>query len=285
MRSIILLTISFLSIIGCSRKSTIKKEAYSFFFAGHPYSLNSNKYGLHEGLRHKFTYINNRPEIKFGVFGGDIVFEATKKSWDNVDGALDSLHIPVHFSVGNHDMKDRKLYEHRYGNTYYHFIKNQDLFIFLDPTLDGWNISGKQLTFLKNTLVENHESVDNIFVFFHQLLWLKNDNIFKKIRPNSFKGRDKEINFWSVVEPLFHELPNKVFMFSGDLGAGYWSDDVMYYKYDNISFIASGMGVGKGDNIIIVNIEQDEVGYELICLGDTLDCMGDLSDYSVKGEL
>lgn len=217
--------------------------------------------------------------------GGDIVSDATEKSWENVDGTLDSLGIPVYFSVGNHDMKDRYLYEHRYGRTYYHFLKNNDLFIILDPNLDGWNISGKQLTFLKNTLIKNHESVDNIFVFFHQLLWRENDNIFKHIKPNAFDNRDEVINFWTVVEPLFHELPNEVFMFSGDLGAGDWSDDVMYYQYDNISFIASGMGVGKGDNIIIVNVEPGKVAYDLICLDDTLNCMGNLTDYRVKGEL
>ena len=55
-------------------------------------------------------------------------------------------------------------------------------------------------------------------------------------------------NFWSEVEPLFHNLPNNVIIFAGDLSANREATPYMYYNYDNVTFIASGMGSGINDN-------------------------------------
>ncbi|MCA1760120.1 MAG: T9SS type A sorting domain-containing protein, partial [Bacteroidales bacterium] len=168
-----------------------------------------------------------------------------------------------------------------YGDTYYSFSFQNDLFIVLDPNIDGWNISGEQMDFLKLSLNDSSEHVDNIFVFFHQLLWWKNSSIYTSYRPNSFEGKADTINFWSEVEPLLSNLSNEVFMFAGDVGAGSWAADFMHDKYGNISLIASGMGEGEGDNFVVTNVFEDKsVGYNLICLNDTaFHCFGDLTDY------
>ncbi len=256
--------------------------SYSFFVAGHTSGQPGVKNGLHPPFKAKFEYIKSRAEIKFGIFTGDIVAaNPTAEDWDKVDADLDTLGLPVHFTVGNHDMENRELYESRYGNTYYSFVHQNDLFIVLDPNLDQWNISGAQLEFLKNTLNTNTSNTNNIFVLFHQLLWWKPNSAYANIGPNSFEGRADSINFWTEVEPLFSRLPNEVFMFSGDVGAGSWAVDFMYDKYDNISLIASGMGEGSGDNFVVVNVlENNAVTFDLICLNDTvLNCFGNLTDY------
>ncbi len=255
---------------------------YSFFVAGHTYGQPGIKSGLHPPFKKKFDYIRNRPEIKFGVFTGDIVAaNPTADDWDKVDADIETLGLPVYFAVGNHDMENRELFESRYGDTYYSFSFQNDLFIVIDPNIDGWNISGEQMEFLKRTLHENREKTDNIFVSFHQLLWWKNNSIYTAYRPNSFEGKADTINFWTEVEPLFKNLQNQVFMFAGDVGAGNWAADFMYDKYGNISLIASGMGEGEGDNFIVANVHEDKsVSYDLICLNDTaLFCFGDLTDY------
>lgn len=262
--------------------SQAQQNSYSFFVAGHTNGQPGVKNGIHPPFKEKFEYIRSRPEIKFGIFTGDIVAANPKaEDWDKVDADLDTLGLPVHFTVGNHDMENRELYESRYGNTYYSFSHQNDLFIVLDPNLNQWNITGAQLEFLKNTLNSNTSTTNNIFVLFHQLLWWKPNNVYANIGPNSFEGRADSINFWSEVEPLFTKLPNEVFMFSGDVGAGSWAVDFMYDKYDNISLIASGMGEGPGDNFIVVNIlENNSVTYDLICLTDTvLNCFGNITDY------
>jgi len=263
---------------------TRSQDAYSFFIAGHVYGEPGvNNPGLHPPFINKFPYIQSRPEIQFGVFTGDIVStNPSSQDWDEVDADISDLGLPVYFAVGNHDMENRPLYESRYGATYYSFTHENDLFIVLDPNLDSWNISGEQLTFFQNTINTNAASVNNIFILFHQLIWLDNSR-YSDIIPNSKEGKASSINFWTEIEPLCHQLDNNVFFLAGDIGAGAWCNDFMFDSYDNITLIASGMGEQDGDNFVILNIDTDKsVSYDLICL-DTpnLECFGEIEDYDL----
>jgi hypothetical protein len=99
---------------------------------------------------------------------------------------------------------------------------------------------------------------------------------------NSEEGRNEEINFWSEVEPLFHRLDKPVYMFAGDVGGASYSDNIMYDHYDNITFIASGMGNGKKDNFILVHVTDSTVTFELVALeGDDIHALGNVEDYRV----
>ncbi len=89
----------------------------------------------------------------------------------------------------------------------------------------------------------------------HPLLWWEPDNIYANIKPNSFAGMVSPINFWTDIEPLFHQLPNQVVFCAGDLEAASWSNDFMYDSYDNIRLMGSGMGEGIGDNFIVINVD------------------------------
>ena len=201
---------------------------------------------------------------------------------DEVDTDINTLGLPVYFAVGNHDMENRPIYESRYGITYYHFIYQNDLFIVLDPNIDAWSITGVQKQFVEDILINNASTTENIYVFFHQILWKETNNQFNYIFWNSSAGRGSSVNFWSEIEPLFRSLPNEVFMFAGDLGAS-WSSDITYDKYNNITLIATGMGHPDGENFIVVNVDSNKtVDYDLICLSDTnMNCLGDLTDYLV----
>lgn len=261
---------------------------YSFFIAGHTYGQPGvNNIGFHPPFKEKFSYIQNRPEIKFGVLTGDIVSpDPVAQDWDEIDADILELGIPVYFAVGNHDMENRPLFESRYGITYYDFVFRNDLFLVLDPNIDGWSITGTQLNFMQEVVEEYSEEVDNIYVFFHQILWKDYDNQFSYIRWNSSAGRGDSVNFWSGVMPVFQSLSNQVYMFAGDLGAS-WSSDVTYDHFDNITLISSGMGDEDGENFVVVNVEEDKsVSYDLICLSDTnINCLGQLTDYIVVDEL
>ncbi len=261
---------------------------YSFFVAGHTYGKPGvNNEGFHPPFKQKFDFIQSRPEIVFGVLTGDIVFpNPIAQDWDEIDADIDNLGIPVYFAVGNHDMENRPLFESRYGITYYNFIYQNDLFIVLDPNIDEWNISGEQLQFLQDVVNENAPTTNNIFVFFHQILWRESNNQFNYIHWNSNAGRGDSVNFWTEVEPIFRYLPNNVIMFAGDLGAS-WSTNVTYDHYDNITLIASGMGDENGENFIVVNVDSSKsVYYDLICLSDAnINCLGALTDYLVVSEV
>ncbi len=277
--------------LGCLSECSIignlfsRHADYAFFVAGHAYGkpgiFNG---GLHLPFKEKFNLLRNDPELQFGILTGDIVYKSSVKAWDKVDVDINALGKKVYFTPGNHDVGNRALYESRYGRTYNSFVYESDLFILLDPNIDSCNISGEQLIFLKRTLQENSEIVNNIFVFFHQVLWWSPDNIYKNFKINSTEGRRETINFWDEVEPLFSSLPNPVYMFAGDVGAIPKREAWMYHTYKNINLVASGMGGGTHDNFIIVHVhENKDVSYELIFLGEgETNALCDLENYILK---
>jgi hypothetical protein len=254
---ILLCSIIALCLSSCKE---VGDEPYSFFIAGHTYGkAGVNKVGLDPPFKAQFDSIKQQKNIELGVLTGDIVSpHPSLQDWIEVDADVASLGMPVYFAVGNHDMENRSVYEERYNKTYYSFVHKSDLFIVIDPNIDAWNIGGAQLDFLKETLKENKEKIHNVYVFFHQLLWIQKGTKYEHIHPNSLSGRAAEINFWTEVEPLFHQLSKPVFMFAGDLGGGTWADNFYYDQYDNITFMASGMGDGEGDNYVILNVAEDK---------------------------
>ncbi len=273
-------------LLACSCRST-KSSSYSFFIAGHVYGKACvDNEGVHPPFKQKFEYLKSREEIEFGVLLGDIVWIPSEKDWDEVDRDIEILGLPVYIACGNHEMKDKELFKDRYGETYYSFLHNDDLFIVLDPNINRWNISNEQLEFLKGILVDNSEKVDNIFVFTHQLLWWDEDNKYSEFTLNSLEGRDENLNFWREVEPLFHSLSNNIVFFAGDIGATERASDFMYDSYDNITFIASGMGEGNGDNFVVVNVDNDKnVSFDVICLDeDDPNCFGKPLDWNIGKE-
>ena len=289
-RSFIFLLLISLLVVSCKKENELAKypgpktKSYSFFVAGHTYgAAGVDNIGLHPPFLESFDLIRSWPSLDMGILTGDVVSTgADMEDWDEVASNLDDLEMPIYIAPGNHDVEDRPLFESLFGNPYYSWKRDNDLFIVLDPNLDGWNISGAQLTFLQETLDSNAQQSSNIFVFFHQLIWWDEDNIFGQIALNSTEGRNEPVNFWTDVEPLFHALDTPVIMFAGDMGAAWWAHDVMYFTYDNIQLVGSGMGEGPGDNFIIVDVTPYGVKLNLIALGvDDYTSMGDVENYLV----
>jgi hypothetical protein len=264
-----------------------QNKAYSFFIAGHSYGeVGGMNRGLHPALVKKFEKLNSLNDMQMGFLLGDAVRRPIADEFDDIERDLSKLDFQVYIVAGNHENKDCYYFEERYGPTYYSFKFNNDLFIILNPCLDAWNIYGPQLIFLKETLDENAKTSDNIFVLFHQLLWIEADNNYAKVAPNSFEDKDPPINFWPEVMPLFTVLENNVVFCAGDLGALDYCYNIMYDKFDNITFLASGMGDGDRDNIIIVKIGEDKkLSFEVVCLNtETENCFGDIEKHEITKE-
>ena len=229
------------------------KASYSFFVAGHTYGAPGvNNPGFHPPFKSKFDFIRAIPKLKLGILTGDVVYLSTEEDWDEVDDDIRSLAIPVHIAAGNHDVTNRELFLARYGRSYYAFEQGKDLFIVLDPNIDGLNISGPQLSFLKKTLgASKHRG--NVFVFFHQVIWSNPENSFDDSHANAKASKS---NFWTDVEPLFRNIRNQVFIFAGDVG-GARDHLPTFFRYDNIRLITSGMGGGENDNFLVVTVYSD----------------------------
>jgi len=227
---------------------------YAFFVAGHTYGspLSPPKHGLHEAFHKNIPFINDYSKINFGVLTGDIVNQSTQEFWAAARLQINELKIPIHISAGNHDRGEvfASLYE-----SYYSYELHGDLFIILNT--NGWKIINDQKDFLNQTIQAKAKSVNNIFVFTHELIWWSPTNIFGNIKINYLPNYPGSTNFWDEIHPMFDTLSNNVTFFAGDLGATNQVTPYMYYKNKNITYIANGMGSETNDNIIIVEVDYD----------------------------
>lgn len=272
-----LLTLTFIGNIIAQKDTPI----YSFFSAGHTYG-NPNSYhlGLHYPFVDYFPTLNAYSNMEMGFFTGDIVFHSNAEYWDAAELDIDLLNMPIYLTAGNHDMGEE--FVNRFGDYYYSFTQNNDLFIVLTPSLNQWNITGNQLDFLTNTLEENYNNVNNIFIFLHELIWWSPTNEYQDVIINYVPHYPGSTNFDSDIKPLLLSYPNPITLYAGDLGATSVVSFVMYHHFNNITLIGSGMGNGSNDNIIITDVYQDSVHYNLVAInGDNPDALGNLTDYSI----
>ncbi len=263
-----------------------KKIKQSFFVAGHAYGKPApkGKKELYPPFKEKFNFLNNNKNIEFGFLLGDVV--RYPSSWPNVLKELEELRMPYYVARGNHDGPLNE-FEKMFGKSYKKFVQNNNLFIVLDPNLSEWNISREQLNFLKETLKKEGQEVDQIFIFMHQLIWWSKDK-FSKPKPNWQQNRAENPNYWSTIEPILEDMKVPVYLFAGDVGAfskEYKKRDHIieyaYFQEKNITYVATGMGGGTRDNMVIVDVYDDNsVKLNLIHLnGDDIYSLRNLEDY------
>jgi 3',5'-cyclic AMP phosphodiesterase CpdA len=106
-----------------------------------------------EDCRMAFAKMVHEP-VDFAICGGDLIFdglavghERANLQWNLYRQASSSLHVPVHYTIGNHDIfglspksgiatndpeYGRKAFHDRYGNTHYSFDHKGWHFVVLD---------------------------------------------------------------------------------------------------------------------------------------------------------
>lgn len=254
---------------------------YSFFSAGHTYgNPNSYHYGLHYPFVEYFPDLNNNPNLELGFFTGDVVYASTAAYWDSAMIDINKLNMPVFFAAGNHDIGTE--FVNRFSNYFFSFKHKNDLFIILTPGLDSWNISGNQLDFLINTIDSNYSTVNNIFIMMHELIWWSPNNEYNYVNINWVPHYPGSTNYESVIKPLLLSYPNKITVYAGDLGCTNQVSPFMFDNFNNITLIGSGMGGGVRDNIIITDVYEDSVHYNLIALnGNNPNALGEIYDYDI----
>lgn len=257
----------------------IEDVSYSFFVAGHVYG--TPEPGLHPPFVSIFPSLNCNEKLEMGFLTGDVVYQSDAVSWQSAYDALEDLDVEIHIAPGNHDLNSLETYEAFVGPRFKSFLQNDDLFVVLDPVIDWWKIKGEQLEFLREAL--SAFDGERVFVFMHQPIWYEDDNKYAICPPNSTDGKWEPSNFFSIVLPLFHDVEAEVVLFAGDVGARKDRCAVMYDKLDNVHLVASGMGGGADDNMVLVNVMNDgSVDFDLIALGrEEVDALGELEDYQI----
>lgn len=217
--------------------------------------------------------------MELGLFTGDLVPQPTKAYWDSLENDLTQLKVPFYIAPGNHDRGT--IFNSLFGKGYQAFYHQNELFIILNS--DNWNIEGEQLNFLKQTLAEVNDTSQLIFIFMHELIWWSPENRYSDVIINWAPHYPGSTNYYDDVEPLLKSIPNPLVIFAGDLGCASDRTPCMYDERDNITLIASGMGSGDRDNVVITEVMKDgSCRFQLIHLnGEDRNGMGELEDYSI----
>ncbi len=261
-------------------------STYSFIVAGHAYGAHSGtNIGLHPNLLESLN-AGYDSTVSFFVFTGDIVNQSTQESWDQVKTEMDGFGLPYYYVMGNHDNNfiGNEVFIEKYGSTHYAFRVENELYIVLNSTESDRSISSTQLTFLKNTLDTTDNSVKNIFIFFHEIIWNSHEK-YKGVKSNSRSRYDQIIghsNYWTEVHPMLLQYPDKDFyLIAGDVAGNTDAIPCFYDKWDNITFLASGMGEVVDENYLLIKvIDNDNVAVKVVSLNSEI-TMNDIKYYSV----
>lgn len=287
MKQFVIVVISCFAIV--MRASQAKAEpdtAYSFIVAGHAYGAHAGtNIGLHPPLLSSFDRgIDTR--AAFFVFTGDIVNQSTAESWQQVDEEMSKYALPYYYSMGNHDSNSEgyKVFEEKFGGTYYAFMFQSDLHVVLNSIEADRAISSTQLSFLTAQIDAADESVSNVFIYFHEIIWNSSEK-YKEVRSNS-RSRYDQIkdysNYWDEVHPVLEERSTKNFyLISGDVGGNPDAIAVFYDRWDNVTLISSGMGEVSDENYLQATVYPgDTVLFEPVALNEEID-LYDILFYTV----
>lgn len=261
-----------------------KEHQYSFFTAGHTYgNPNSPQLGLLPSFLDYLPQLNADSKMELAFLTGDFVESPTEENYNAAQTDLDKFSMPYYIAAGNHDISPE--FESRFNEYYFSFTHHQDLFIILTPGLNKWNIEGEQLAFLEKTLEDDAAESRHIFIILHELIWWSPDNIFQDVDINWEPHYPGFTNYEETIKPLLLSYPNKIFLYAGDVGATQQVSPCMYYQNKNLTLVASGMGSGNQDNIIVSKIYNDSVYLDLVALNDeNPNVMGELSDWRINDD-
>lgn len=227
-------------------------------------------------------------DISMLVSLGDMVSHAEKEDFDILDKTLlNAVPFPVFNTVGNHDVRDRQLYESRYGaGTYYSFRYGPVQMIFLDTELTTCEIDDTQRAMVETALESAlaDAQVQEIFIFMHKTLFFKNDALHAvesyNAGPNSWEcyGSDTFARLMEQrIEPASQKKP--VYLFAGDVGA--WGNLSPYYETaqdGRLTMVMTGLGDLPSDAAVLVAVDGAQVTLTLRPLTDQP--MQPLEDYS-----
>lgn len=234
---------------------------YTFAVAGHAYG-NPDAYtsSIYPPLLKALQNLTEMHNVNQLILTGDVLAVPTEENWLTVKGELDALALDEwHIAPGNHDVYPY-VNEQIKLDRYMAFEHANCLFILLNTTNPGWSIDSLQNVFMKNVLM-NADSSETVFVFTHQLWWLKDTPTqfeLDSVRPNSYALFDGNTSFWKDGFPSFETRESQVYFFAGDMGCH--SSLKGYYEghFEQFHFYGSGMGGGVEDNFLYVQIFQDQ---------------------------
>ncbi|MFC1763237.1 metallophosphoesterase [Planctomycetota bacterium] len=260
--------------------------SYAFIVAGHAYGAHDGvNIGLHPPLLNSLDS-GYDPNAAFIVLTGDIVNKSTSESWQQVENELNHYALPTYYVMGNHDDNaiGYQVFSDKFGGAYYSFYVQSELYVVLNSTEKQRSISANQLEFLQEQLDLAGESVRNVFIFFHEILWNSHEK-YVGVKSNSRSRYHKIVNYsnyWEGVHPILLEQPDRnFFVIAGDVAGNADAIAAFYDTWDHITFVASGMGEVEDENYLLVQVHDvNDIEFGLVPLDLNTELPG-LEYYSV----
>ncbi len=262
-------------------------QPYRIAIAGHIYG-NAVEFteGVHPPFLTRFRTLQKNHPVDLLVLTGDTVAEPTPERWATALEELKKLGVDLLVSRGSHDTGP----EIEALQPAHTVVKKIDhaLIIVLNTTHSGWTLAPDQVPLVKEALAA-HPKVENIFVFSHQLWWLREPPPEFEIKPCETNSRglfEGESTFWMDVFPLFAERQEQVYFFAGDLGC--YGGVKPYYEdhHRNFHFYGSGMGARYADNFLLAEVDsQGRVAIKRVDFGtQTGNGIADVTPPSLVGQ-
>ncbi len=263
---------------------------YQFVVVGHIYgSFEDGAPHPAETLMQNLSMLKDR-DISLMVSMGDTVRNATEADFEDLEKDLFSqIDFPIINAVGNHDMRDRDLYQSRYGMTYYAFQYGPAEMIVLDTEVDVCKIPKEQREMLKGAIEQAlaNPEIRQIFIFLHKAVFANDETLYDNqstvAMPNEWKCYDAT-NYPNIVKnillPAAQQKP--VYVFGGDVGATGGNLSPYYHEYIDGSLTEMAVGIGDKpqDAVLFVSVKGGQVDIEPISL--TGKPMRDLEDYNLE---
>lgn len=260
-----------------SIEKDLNNDTINILVAGHVYGAPGAKNKPFHPPFMNFMDTLPLKSIDFTVLTGDIVQESNDTSWQHVIQYINQWKFKTYFAAGNHDLKNRELYNSLFGNPNYYFIQQKNLFYFVDLLPSGWNITKEQMNEISQ-LQQTHE-LSNIFIFTHHIPW-QNDTLTPQLKVNSTYGQDKTQTFYKDIVHQLNNLRATTYLIAGDVGANPLLSEISLYRYKNVHMIASGMGSKAWDNILHIQVIDQHVNIKVHYLKDHPPVMID-SSYNI----
>ena len=108
------------------------------------------------------------------IDGNTYNLDSANQQWDAFNNRIKDLSMPFFYTPGNHDIGNpflEKVWKDRLGKPYYHFVKNNVLFLSLNTEDGGYGgIKNEQITYFKKAINDN-PNVRWTFIFMHRPVW------------------------------------------------------------------------------------------------------------------
>ncbi|UTF60084.1 metallophosphoesterase [Gilvimarinus sp. DA14] len=208
--------------------------------------------GLRPGVFSQAVDKLNLLQPEFVVSVGDLIEGYTEEraqlesEWNEFDAMVKRLDMPFFYLAGNHDYTNSvmaEVWQERYGDSYYHFVYRDVLFVMLNSNDGGktHTFSQQQIDWLSKTLKDNPEPKWTL-IFTHSPLWDRDD-------------KDR----WGDIEALLSD--RKYTVFAGHHHR-YVKDKRHGQKYFTLATtggITSGRGTrfGEFDHVVWVTMAND----------------------------